>query len=68
MAANGLTFLKTGTKEQNILGRKGDNVRCDWGYFYLAAKQDKSTTFTINDCETAKKEFVENGKLSRHDQ
>lgn len=64
IAANGLTFLKTGTKEQNILGRKGDNVRCDWGYFYLAAKQDKSTTFTINDCETAKKEFVENGKLS----
>jgi hypothetical protein len=62
--ANGLTFLKTGTKEQNILGRKGDNVRCDWGYFYLSAKQDKSTTFTINDAETVKKEFTESGKLS----
>lgn len=36
----------------------------DWCYFYLTAKQDKSTTFTINDSETAKKEFVENGKLS----
>jgi len=62
--ANGITFLKTGTKEQNILGRKGDNVRIDWGYFYLAAKQDKATTFTINDSETAKREFVEKGKLS----
>ncbi|MDP4292680.1 MAG: DUF5127 domain-containing protein, partial [Bacteroidota bacterium] len=62
--ANGLTLLKTGTKEQNILGRKGDDVRIDWGYFYLADKQDKTVSFAINDPQTTRMEFEENGKLS----
>ncbi len=37
---NGITYLKTGTKSQNILARKGDDIRIDWGYFYLAAEND----------------------------
>jgi hypothetical protein len=62
--ANGLTYLKAGTTGQKILGRSGDNVRIDWGYFYLVGKQDKTTSFTINDYETPKREFAERGKLS----
>lgn len=64
IGTNGLTYLKAGTKAQKILGRKGDDVRIDWGYFYLVGKQDKSTSFSINDYETTKKEFSEKGKLS----
>src|SRR5690606_12869831 len=30
---DGIVYLKTGSKAQNILGRKGDHVRNDWGYF-----------------------------------
>ncbi|HAD02177.1 MAG TPA: glutaminase, partial [Porphyromonadaceae bacterium] len=41
---NGITYLKTGTAEQNILGKKGDDVRIDWGYFYLAAAAEKQTS------------------------
>ena len=33
-------YVKAGTKEQNILGRKGDHVCIDWGYFYLATEKE----------------------------
>lgn len=32
-----LSILKTGTTIQPILKKKGDDLRIDWGYFYVAA-------------------------------
>lgn len=43
-----LVLLSTGTTSQDILGRKGDDVRIDWGYFYLAAEK-KGTDARIGD-------------------
>ena len=40
---DGLVFLKTGSVSQKILGKKGDNVRIDWGYFYLCAEKEGTT-------------------------
>jgi len=40
-AANGLTILKAGTTEQAILKKKGDDVRIDWGYLYVATQAGK---------------------------
>ncbi len=44
---DGLSILKMGSKEQRILGKKGDDLRIDWGYLYVAAPQSstESTTF-----------------------
>ncbi|MDR2120699.1 MAG: DUF4965 domain-containing protein [Tannerella sp.] len=39
---DGLLFLKTGSTAQEILGKRGDNVRIDWGYFYLCAEADRT--------------------------
>jgi len=36
-AADGLAILKAGSVEQPVLQKKGDNLRIDWGYFYVAA-------------------------------
>jgi hypothetical protein len=35
----GLSTLKMGSKDQAVLGKKGDDLRIDWGYLYLASKQ-----------------------------
>lgn len=35
-SAEGLTAIRVGSDAQRILWRYGDNIRIDWGYFYLA--------------------------------
>ena len=45
---DGFIYLKTGSKEQDILGKKGDDVRIDWGYFYLVAEKD-NTNYNFDD-------------------
>jgi len=37
----GLSYLQVGTTAQPILKKKGDNVRINWGYFYVGAKSSE---------------------------
>lgn len=59
-----INFAKTGTTEQPILQKKGDNVRIDWGYFYLAAEESENKTITTGDFTGAKTSFMESGKVT----
>jgi hypothetical protein len=38
-----LQLLKVGTTIQPILKKKGDDLRIDWGYFYVGAKDNANT-------------------------
>lgn len=38
---DGLAVVQVGSQRQRILGRKGDDLRIDWGYAYLAAPADQ---------------------------
>ncbi|GAB3651373.1 DUF4965 domain-containing protein [Echinicola sediminis] len=38
-----LDIMKAGTVEQNVLGRKGDDVRIDWGKIYVATVKDEAS-------------------------
>ncbi|KAA8477202.1 uncharacterized protein DUF4964 [Arcticibacter tournemirensis] len=36
-STNNLSILKAGTKSQPVLQKRGDDLRIDWGYMYVAA-------------------------------
>jgi hypothetical protein len=53
----GIKALTMGSKEQNILGKTGDDLRIDWGYLYLAVPDsDEYTVFEGS--EKTKEEFT----------
>lgn len=59
-----INFAKTGTTGQPILQKKGDNVRIDWGYFYLASEGSENKSLAIGDFSAMKTSFMESGKIN----
>ena len=62
-AVDGLDVLRAGSAEQNVLARKGDNVRIDWGYFYLAAARQDRLTSGIAMARDCRGQFISRGSL-----
>jgi hypothetical protein len=59
-----INYAKAGTTEQPILQKKGDNVRIDWGYFYLASKAAENKSVLIGNFNEMKNAFVKDGTLN----
>lgn len=56
--------LKVGSKEQAVLARKGDDVRIDWGYFYVAAANDQQAEAAHVNAAAGRAAFARAGALS----
>ena len=65
---NGMTILKVGSTDQDILAKKGDEIRIDWGYFYAGTDNSFAPLSTVAEGKAARAQFVKEGKLPEMDQ
>ena len=54
----GLVYLKSGSETQNILGKSGDHICIDWGYFYMVAPKTANTTYRVAAADLMRNEFT----------
>ena len=57
--AKALSILKAGTAEQSVLQKKGDDLRIDWGYMYVAVPQQNNSRQYITSAADALNSFTE---------
>ncbi|HTJ00553.1 MAG TPA: DUF4965 domain-containing protein [Dongiaceae bacterium] len=62
-AMGSVAALKVGSKSQDVLGKKGDDIRIDWGYFYLAAVKSPQSAIAFINPESGRMFFAGQGKL-----
>jgi hypothetical protein len=61
---NNLNVLKCGTDAQPVLQKKGDNLRIDWGYAYMAAPHEKQYNLKMLPMQNVLDNFIDNRNIS----
>lgn len=59
-----LNWMRVGTAEQKVLGRKGDNVRIDWGHLYVATPGSQQSGQRIGSLVGSLNQFEREGRVT----
>jgi Domain of unknown function (DUF4965)/Domain of unknown function (DUF5127)/Domain of unknown function (DUF1793) len=62
------TVLRVGSREQPILAKRGDDLRIDWGYLYLAADRPEGVRSAIGSRRQQTSAFSKDGRLPDSDE
>ena len=60
----GIKAWRVGSVEQPVLKKRGDDLRIDWGYLYVAMATDKRANSTVNSATTVRDGFIADGRLA----
>jgi len=67
LQVDGQAVLRMGSREQAILARRGDDLRIDWGYLYLAADNPAGVVAAIGPRQQQRAAFAASGGLPDSD-
>ena len=56
----GINAWRVGSVEQPVLKKRGDDLRIDWGYLYVAMAKDQRANSTVNSAATVRDGFIAN--------
>ena len=63
----GLDLLRIGTQKQAMLEEYGDDLRINWGYFYIGVPDGQGKTTTTAGNWSDRRSFLESGKIPTQD-